>query len=286
LRDSREVIARPLWGVFRQGVVFSGAVADGYTGCDVAGLIITAHCDLAHDKVPVVNFIPVVRVADWLLRDYAHLLSKRLFAEGMASIAEVLRQAGLSTSLLETETIATVAQLIDQTALLPKVKERAATLCNSIELCAKASIDDVVDKATAAQLVSVNPKLHRRTLRELMEQTLGGYYFLPNTDPVGEHTGFVVLFRQVYHLPREIASRVAGGISGEELQQLFKEQPFLSVRLQTDQAAFAMPIGQILSPYLEHLMQQFGLLYTRIGVTDLADPFIVGLTEKAAGGSL
>lgn len=285
MRDIRGVIARPEWGVLRQGVLFSGAAADGYDGCAVAGLIITAHCDLAHDKVPVVNFVPVVHAGDWLLRDYAALLSRRLRADSKASITDILKQANLSEALLETESIETVLAVIQEQGGLPaKVKERAKSLCEAVTLCDSVLQTDVIDEVTAGKLTAVNPKTHRRALSELMDESLGGYYFLPNVEPDVEHIGFVALFRQVYHLPRRIAALIAGGATGEELATIMKDQPNLAARVATEHSTFAMPVGQVTSPFLEHLMQQFGLLYTRIGVTDLAPSFVTSFAEKAAGG--
>lgn len=60
------MIKNPRPGRLTQGSVFCGADAEDYITEPVWGAIITARCDTAHEKVPVLNYLPIVRVTDWL----------------------------------------------------------------------------------------------------------------------------------------------------------------------------------------------------------------------------
>ena len=42
----------------------------------------------------------------------------------------------------------------------------------------------------------------------------------------------------------------------------------------------ALPIGQVRSPNIEHLMQAFSTLFGRIGLTDLDESYVKGLLVR------
>jgi hypothetical protein len=60
------LIAYPQRGAMTQGTIFSCAVAEDYRACTTRGLIITARCDVANDKVRTYNYLPVVPFSDWI----------------------------------------------------------------------------------------------------------------------------------------------------------------------------------------------------------------------------
>jgi hypothetical protein len=97
-----------------QGALFTCAKAEGYTGCEVHGLIITARCDAEHDKVPVHNYIPVVRFADWLSRDFVRIACGRDTAQLEANFATTLKSVSMSASILLTQSPRSIlAKLFD-----------------------------------------------------------------------------------------------------------------------------------------------------------------------------
>ncbi|MGC2779071.1 MAG: hypothetical protein WA418_25905 [Bradyrhizobium sp.] len=117
-------------------------------------------------------------------------------------------------------------------------------------------------------------------LRELIHQSLNGFYFLPSVIPVGSNEGHVVLLREIRHIPRELATRIGEGISCEEYSLACAERPQFVGRLSFERESFGMPIGQLQSPHIEHLMQVFSILFSRIGLPDLDQSVLDGLWNK------
>ena len=99
----KAVVVYPEGGPPTQGTIFSCAVAENYVGCQTCGLIITARCDAANDKVRCYNYVPVVTLNDWVHRDGRVILAERLMAETLGGLRGTLTDAGLSASILETE---------------------------------------------------------------------------------------------------------------------------------------------------------------------------------------
>lgn len=118
-------------------------------------------------------------------------------------------------------------------------------------------------------------------LRECAEQRLSGYYFLPEVEPhPAEEGGHVVLLRQIRHIPRDLAGAMASGLSGLEYAALSAQDDRLLGQLSFDCSDFAMPVGLLRSPEVEHLAQEFAVLYTRIGVEDLRDGYLNDLVDQ------
>jgi hypothetical protein len=97
------MVVDPTLGAIDQGTIFTCGCAEDYDGCTVHGLVITARCDIAQDKVPVFNYIPVVTLDDWLHRDGRVILSSRIERHHMGSLRNMLKNAGHADSILNVQ---------------------------------------------------------------------------------------------------------------------------------------------------------------------------------------
>ncbi|WP_321844607.1 hypothetical protein [Paraburkholderia bannensis] len=98
----------PLEGEFTQGTVFSCAYAENYPVVGVLGLVITARCDAAQEKVPVFSYVPVVSMHRWMLHDGALVFLDRVEADLMNTVGNALRDFSLSESLLKTHELSDI----------------------------------------------------------------------------------------------------------------------------------------------------------------------------------
>ena len=283
IRDSRLTLEKSPWGTLRQGVLFCGAAADGYSECEVHGLIITAQCDLAQEKVSVVNFLPVVKLRDWLARDFANILVRRLQAQIIGGFKNLLKEAGHSPSILETEPIENIVSTLlsdESTKAASKRTSRAQERLAEFAFCSGLLAESVISPSQLEGLRGVDKSAYNRLLSELFKNQLSGYYFIPAVDPTGVHSGFVVLLRQIYHLPYLTALSIVNGMSPRE-QRDSDPTGMSLVRLDYSEGTFAMPVGMLTSPFREHLMQAFAILYSRIGIQDLEESYMEQLQHSA-----
>jgi len=49
------------YGKLEQGLIFNCGKAVNYVGCEVYGMLITARCDLTHDKIPIFHYLDIRR---------------------------------------------------------------------------------------------------------------------------------------------------------------------------------------------------------------------------------
>ena len=266
-----------------QGTIFSCAVAEDYLGCRTHGLIITARCDVANDKVRTYNYVPIVTLDDWLHRDGRLILAERFHAEALGSLRGALKDAGFSPSILETES----PRSVFNTLFLPatkagkaaKARDRFEDLCSRFEL-ANLGISSPPSDAVCVRIADAAPRLKDVMISELVNQRLNGYYFLSCIEPHGADTGSVALLREIQHMPRGLAHGVAEGLDAARLAEMCGSDPSMRGRLQIGSNDLAMPIGLLSSPYVEHLLQSFSLLFGRIGIADPDPSYVAGLWSR------
>ena len=273
------VIANPGRGLMTQGTLFSCAVAADYGWCATYGIVITARCDIAHDKVQVHNYLPVVALDDWLHRDGRILLARRLMSEAIGVMSGVLKESGFSPLILDTQSPRNILDTLYPTSTGGKFRERFEKGCTRFELGTRC-LDSLPSEKLSVSLGKEAPKLRDALLGELVRNTLSGFYFLKSAEPGGSDAGFVILIREVQTIPRELASAVAQGLDAELYGTLCEPHPSFRDKLSIRKDDFACPVGQMSSPHLEHLLQTFAFLFGRIGLPDPERAYIENLWNR------
>lgn len=255
---------------FTQGTVFSCAYAEDYPDTPSYGLVITARCDAAQDKAPIFSYIPVVPLDDWMLCDGASIAMDRVHADCLNTLRNYLKDAALSESLLETKTV----EEIYESHFKPKEVEKAwTTRCAKI----RAGMDTYIRNQ---QLRSPNGTREARRLhlvanatkvdavvKELSGHRLSGFYLLRDVPMLsGTVTNCVALLREIHHIPTKLAREIVGGLAKED----WTARGDSALRCPRFVAAddLATPVAKLKSPWIEHVMQNFTMLFARIGVTD------------------
>lgn len=255
---------------FTQGTVFSCAYAEDYPDSSVYGLVITARCDAAQDKAPIFSYIPVVPLHDWVLCDGANNAMDRIDADCHNTLKNYLKDASLSESLLETKAV----DEIYDAHFKAKESERAWTArCSKI----RATIENYAKNQRLR--TSHDSKEERRlhliensgkvdgVVKELSGNRLSGFYFLremPSLD--GDKANYVALLREIHHIPTNLAREIVDGLAKEAW--VARQQNSLRCPRFVGDSDLAAPVAKLKSPWIEHLMQNFTMLFARIGVAD------------------
>ena len=284
------MIAKPRLGRLTQGSIFCGAFAEDYQRVPVWGIVITARCDTTHDKTPIVNYLPLVRIEDWLERHGWLLVLDRAYAELRNRFHNLLSQRGLSTSLTEVHDVEYLAKVhfaerqnaTESKKTEKEAKDTAQARKLAAEMCLlSAALDaSIIDPTLISRGVRVSRKTMQSVVKDLFSHQLSGYYYLPS---IGDETelpskhGYVALLREVHHLPRRTAKMLLDGIGKDDMAS---GGPLPGVSF--DQFDLAYPVAEMQSPWVEHLMQIFCSLFGRIGVTDLDKARIMSIVNAIA----
>jgi len=261
-------------GRITQGTIFCGGHAEHYSGLPVWGLVITARCDTVHEKTPIVNYLPVVTIEDWLRGHGGLLTLDREEADVRNRFKNLLAKQQLSASLLEVHSPEEIARLhfsvhaeLGSSKATKEAREAQeakdiATWLDRLQQCLHSSLPN----STIQTNVTRCRKSVEAVVKDLLTCRIPDDYFLPTLGELTEKPskkGYVVLLREVHHMPREGVMQLIQGISRDKAN-------LTSTRgLCFDCFDFIYPIAELMSPWTEHLMQSFCNLFGRIGVADI-----------------
>lgn len=268
---TRPHLRQPRYGSITQGTVFSCVTTTRYEHCEVYGLTITARCDVAQEKYPILNYLPVVKLGDWLKRDGLDILVNQETNEQAGSLRAKLRQFNISENLLDViplENIAKVHFPLDipqktQKKFNEKFHEHTKIMKEFNQIIELGDASNIYEWFLTKRRKSLENLIHRLGRHEVL-----GYYLLEALSLDHEfRDGYVCLLREVQTLPRSISERIGRGIDSETYNRLSGEELY-HLGLKIPLGSLAMPITEIASPTIEHILQIFSQLFGRIGVAD------------------
>ena len=255
---------------FTQGTVFSCAYGENYEKFPVYGLVITARCDAIQDKVPVFSYLPIVPLASWILVDGASLVLDRIEADCLNTLRNILKDAQLSNSLLRSKS---PHEIYDAHFRMHESDKNRKKQCNKFLEVAQKYIKTraLQGKQVNTQLIKEHLLQHQilvdAVIKELTSHRLAGCYLLRNVKSLeeGECGDYVALLREVHHIPTSVAKLISKGVLAEDFPDKISSNTCPQFRLKDD---ISLPVCKLKSPWIEHLMQNFSLLFSRIGVKD------------------
>ncbi|MFO1174104.1 MAG: hypothetical protein U1E48_02690 [Paracoccaceae bacterium] len=286
---TRPHLRQPRYGDLTQGTVFSCASTLRYEGCHVFGLTITARCDVAQNKYPVLNYLPVVALHDWLSRDGLDILISQEQNDQAGNLRGMLKQANVSESLLLSLSLQKIAATHfptdTGTSAQKKNAEKFAThikLMDDFNEVLKAQNQDV----TYGWFKKNRPKSIEQLIHRLSRHDVLGHYLLERLSLDDQlRQGYVCLLREVQTLPKSISDRLGKGIDCTTYSNLCHNGSPMAFQLVISVDDLAMPIIEVASPTMEHILQAFSQLFGRIGVADPVPAAISGLISTCLAES-
>lgn len=269
-------ISDPVFGRVTQGTIFNCAIAERYLTGRVCGVVITARCDLAQDKSAVVNYLPIVPLSDWLHLDGSEIIFERAQKDTREQITRFLRSNQIAESVLLSQSLSQIRNSFFPDSDTSKHAKGQRDKLDELDQRLDAlNLKGVTDRSW---LFSTFDGMVKTLVREVALNKLSGQYFLPKVEKDEQPRGYVALMREVRSLPAELAAAIANGLAVND--KLLTKHPTWKQYVRFTVDNFAMPISEVSSPSIEHLLQSFSSLFTRIGLADLDREYVDGLYDK------
>ena len=254
-----------------QGDVWTGLSwwADQASAC--TGLIITPRCDFSHDKTPVVNYLPVVSLPEFIRSDGGfRLISRELkrvddafrnaargvgvtpFIElgmGVAEIADIVRSAPDALAVGAAKLQKQFITLLDQ-------ESRRKTL--EAAFGSKRLSDDDLKNLIAEKELT-------KYLHEIMRNNVSDIHFIPPC-PHLLPSPSVLLLRYVLTSPITVLKKAGMCRTQEDWIAATSADPIPGY---ARDSVLPERVLRVKSPFLESVMARFAALYGRIGVRDV-----------------
>lgn len=251
LTKKRDIFQEGLNTELTQGSVFIKAYSESYPKAMNYGIIVTARCDISQKKAKINTYLPVVPISSWMDFDFLEILNKRCRGQVENAFKSQFEAIGGSMLVFKTYGVEKIKSHFFDPPLSAKQKRALDTL-EKIELLDAVSFLESRE-VSAKKYLEKFPKESESILKELVSQNLSGYYFIDDVCGDGPH---IVLLRETYHLSQEDALSLRVGCKINNLNINYED------------GDFSYTIGVVRSPYLEHIMQKFSELFTRIGIDD------------------
>ena len=282
LIELRPQLRQPTYGNITQGTVFSCGFALRYNGCEVFGLTITARCDLAQQKYPVLNYVPLVKLSDWLYRDGIDILICNELNDQSGKLKHFFAQSKLSNSLLASIPLERIAEVHFPLNTGTRAQRKTAQAFHH-HVCTHKEFRNMTESSRPNSpypwFCTHRKKQVEDLVRRLSRHTVLGHYFLERIDPAElSPTAYVCLLREVATLPRVVAEQLGRGLSEQKYEELCSLQKSTNLSFQAND--LAMPICEIGSPTLEHILQSFAQLFGRVGIADPNERDISVIVEQ------
>lgn len=259
-----------------QGTIFFGVKSPYETCLPCYGISITARCDTARNfKAPSLTFLPVVSMEDWLWYD---TLPKCIEKQKKSSFSS------LKTFLLAKFGTSTVLDTYGIEAGFGSIDKKEKGINKHHDYYSEALFSENISAFEWDKLPkSISEKLIFEA-NNLLNGKNQNYYFIDSVECVfgsesqGKKCGFVVILRDIRTISRELALEVMIGIDQEKLNILTHVHP-TTYQLSIDNDGYCYLTGELISPFIEQLMQRFSLLFGRIGTKDVPDIYISEITK-------
>ena len=257
-------LEHPRSGKIQQGAFFNCALVSGYEGCPCHGIVLTARCDLEHDKHTIINYLPIVRFTDWSHRDMCYALAKRIHKSVYSSITSALDRQKVSRYIQDTFPLRDI--ILKETT--GKQQESLLERLGHLEVIERIVALGGRFSSYRDALVSIDQKAGDAIVKDLIQGRLAEYYFIGSVDVnEGSKSGYVVLLRRMQTLSCDIMRSIVAGLEDHQARM----DSSVASALTFDHAPICMITGVLRSPDVEHLAQQFANQFVRIGLEDHED---------------
>ena len=267
---------------YTQGSILYGLRSQYYEGIKCYGVIITARCEIAQNKAKIIHLLSAVSLHDWVCTElFSRAFSDYLHNDILGPIQQWAKESGLDFGTLIEFGPEKVRVNINADANL---KEKT-----------RKKIDESIEKWIEWNKLSAHCPMHEKVrllddvlskkksiiLKELLSERFPNEFcFLPHKARLGKNEimtdGIVVNLKDIISIPpKEIDEIEKYGFEYSEIIKLENgnmELEKLNSRyfLESDDD-FVIFDGQIDSPWIEHLLQNFSSAFARIGVETLSN---------------
>lgn len=237
-----------------QGSVFYRAYAEDYSDFINYGLVITARCDISQEKAPIYSYLPLISFDNWFLGEFTKVLYNKVNKSVYKNLISAFSQIGGSELLLETYGLDVLEKRFSDEGKKAQ-RENFFKKVQEYKLLQRLLSDEIEVKEVKSIINSSKLFLSEseKIVDDLISQNLAGYYFIDDITNDGAH---VLKLRDVYHIKSSYALELKNGTR------------LPNVDYGEDQNEVSFTVGEIKSPYIEHILQKFTNIFSRIGIDD------------------
>lgn len=271
----------------KQGAIINNIYSELYEDLNCSGIVVTANCDIAQKKVKKIHYITLITLEDWLLNEGIYIITKDYLKTIIGDLKKWMSDNDYEPEYIYDLGPKKLQILVEKTennnkkknSILNKIEDWIDV--NKIEDNKIANSD--YEKYIKNMLNEKYSKHKKEKLKLIIENKISGYYYIPNNElSLGsELLGYIVNLRDIQSIDIKTAELLEHNkIDLLDNKELLKMEPDLWRNFKlNDKNQFAIIVSYLDSPRIEHLMQHFSLMFTRIGLTDINEKYRTEVLE-------
>ncbi|HEI9728004.1 TPA: hypothetical protein SLN40_004915 [Serratia marcescens] len=238
---------------FTQGAIFNGL--ENSVGQQTLGVVITARCDIEHQKVKKIVCLPIYKLSDWML----YLGNDEVFSKAKAGVEEQLNTMLLKYDLsYGTYKIFGIEHVLDVLEKKGAKKDKRDLLTKAHEFIHGGNLKSELKNVKEA---------NKRYFESLVYNSKADAHFFESLIS-DEIEGYIVDLSEPISIPIGVMIDISKGLHYQKYNRKRNEgSDYKSIKLHGLETARFLSV--INSPYLEHLLQRFSQFYCRIGTEDV-----------------
>lgn len=242
-----------------QGSIITNCVCSLGDDIDVWGFIITARCDCTNSKVDYVYYLPIVNFGDWFCKTKKQACYDKWLDQKRQTLFEKLNAVNKNNiSNYDVFSRSEIESMLHDT----KSKLRDEILSLHDELYIDNTKEFVNHVKTQTKFTIIKDDIKRIT-----ENNDNYYLIIPDWQPLRKDKHKIILLREIKRIKLCIAQAIEGqrytivDVEGFDADENDIKKTYPTNIYCIDK--------QMLSPYVEYVMQRFAHNFTRIGIDRL-----------------
>lgn len=263
-----------------QGTLIYGMRSSKYPGIMTYGIIVSAACDLAQDKISKIFYLTAIPLKDWLCSNEGyHIVTTAPAKSCKNNIIKILEKYGLAWDVFQTFSQAEFETVAAANGIVKNDKQTIVSQYEKYQRLAKEN--QAIQEKTA--IYKSEHKAVESFLGELFNGGNTHYVFVPQqalSEQISIGMGLVVDLLELDFFPIELVEKIADGemdyrvLTAEEIS-IYDKRFILS-----ENDGFAYPVGEIEHPWCEYVLQHFANCFIRIGVDNPGKKETKGIVDN------
>lgn len=252
-----------------QGSIIADIRSEKYDSIRCKGIVISARCDFAQDKIKQFHYLSAMNVEDWIYEELYYTIISECLKNEKGSIKKYAEKYTLNFNILEEFGFERMKEVLNYHVKGKELKQVIKHCINCEQYEKHLVVRDRKEKKTILGEKPCNSILVSK-INNLVCNTYPKFVFVPQKGYMGSKSlvhGLVIDLQDIHQVDIELGKGILNNkydyqiIKDDDLKREINKYFFFD-----NDDDFVIVEGLLQSPWIEYVLQMFAHSFTRIGV--------------------
>lgn len=265
--------------MFTQGTVVTSIRSKKYFNCCCYGVVVSARCDIANDKILKIYYIEAIDLESWIFSDVGFSL---IVSSIVNTVVDKLQKLCQSSNL-DWETMKDFSSeefnIVVDEEMSKKDLKNAKEYFNKF----KKYTNKEIGLSEKKEILKIQKKSVTSYITDIINGKYTHFAFVPSSGVEGQiKNGIIIDLQELDYFDLETVKDLLNcAIDNKNINLECKKKSTYNKKFVLDEdPGYAIELCNISSPWIEYIMQRFANVFTRIGVETPSREDISGMIEE------